>query len=109
MSVTRIAFIDSRAADCQLLVAGLGADTAWFLINADEAGLAQMAQVPWCQEMGRARKGGRVRRSFGSCWRARRSASRSWRSIAVARGCKPIRVNPAHRRKQSPRVPSRRL
>jgi Domain of unknown function (DUF4347) len=45
MSVTRIAFIDSRVADYQLLAAGLGADTEWFLINADEDGLAHMAQV----------------------------------------------------------------
>ena len=44
MTVSRVAFIDSRVADYQLIVAALPDGTDWFLINADEDGLSQMAR-----------------------------------------------------------------
>ena len=45
MNVSRVAFIDSRVADYQLIVAALPDGTDWFLINADEDGLSQMTRV----------------------------------------------------------------
>ena len=45
MTVSRVGFIDSRVADYQLIVAALPDGTDWFLINADDDGLVQMAQV----------------------------------------------------------------
>ena len=38
-------FIDSRVADFQTLVAGLAPDSEWYLINAEDDGVAQMARA----------------------------------------------------------------
>jgi Ca2+-binding RTX toxin-like protein len=45
VTISRVAFIDSRVAHYQLIVAALPDGTDWFLINADEDGLSQMARV----------------------------------------------------------------
>jgi len=42
MTTHSIVFIDSRVADHQTLVAGLGAGTAWVLLDAEQDGLLQM-------------------------------------------------------------------
>jgi hypothetical protein len=42
---TTFVFIDSRVADYQTLVAGFVAGTEWYLINADEDGVEQMARA----------------------------------------------------------------
>ena len=41
----RITFIDSRVADYQTLIADLPADTEWFVLNTEEDGLEQMANI----------------------------------------------------------------
>jgi Ca2+-binding RTX toxin-like protein len=40
--IKNLFFIDSRVADYQTLVAGLGADSAWVLLDADQDGVLQM-------------------------------------------------------------------
>lgn len=45
MSTLNVFFIDSRVSDYQTLIPGLPADSIWFLLNADEDGVAQMASI----------------------------------------------------------------
>ena len=40
--IKNLVFVDSRVADYQTLIAGLGTDSAWVLINADQDGVVQM-------------------------------------------------------------------
>lgn len=42
MTTKNVVFIDSRVADLQKLVAGLGADTEWVLLDAEQNGVLQM-------------------------------------------------------------------
>jgi uncharacterized delta-60 repeat protein len=45
MSTENVVFIDSRVAGYETLIAGLGADTQWYLLNADQDGIDQMQLI----------------------------------------------------------------
>jgi Ca2+-binding RTX toxin-like protein len=45
MTTKNIVFIDSRVASYETLIAGLSADTEWYLLNADSDGVEQMQQL----------------------------------------------------------------
>jgi|GEM_PF-1047776 len=45
MTTKNVVFIDSRVAGYETLIASLSADTEWYLLNAEEDGVAQMSSI----------------------------------------------------------------